>query len=97
MFARVTTAQGKPEQLEAAIRTFKEQIGSTYKKMPGFKGSYFLVDRKSGKIMGIALWETEESLRAINEAATKIRGGVLQAAAATQPAAVEIYEVAAQF
>ena len=57
MFARVTTNQIKPENLEAAVRNFKDLVGSVAKKLPGFKGSYLLVDRKTGKMVGIALWE----------------------------------------
>ena len=94
MYARVTTGQGKPEQIEAGIRNFREQIGSTAKNMAGFKGSYLLVDRKTGKMLGMALWDTEANLQASSKAAAQIRAGVMQAAAATKQPTVEIYEVA---
>jgi len=60
-----------------------------------FKGSYLLVDRKTGKQMGIALWETEADLNASAEAAKDLRAQHVQAATA-QPPKVEIYEVAVQ-
>jgi heme-degrading monooxygenase HmoA len=96
MFARVSIGQGKPEQIEAGIRNFREQVGSAAKKMAGFKGSYLLVDRKSGKMLGIALWDTEENLQASAKAAAQLRAGVMQAAATTKSPTVEIYEVAVQ-
>lgn len=96
MLARVTMSQGKPEQIEAGIRNFREKVGPVAKKMAGFKGSYLLVDRKIGKMLGIALWDTEENLQASAKAAAQLRAGVLQAAAATKPPVVEIYEVAVQ-
>ena len=92
----MTTGQGKPEQIEAGISNYREQVGSASKKMAGFKGSYLLVDRKSGKMLGIALWDTEENLQASAKAAGQIRAGVMQAAASTKPPTVEIYEVAVQ-
>jgi len=96
MFARVTIAQAEPDRIEAAIGNFREQVGAAAKKLTGFKGSYFLVDRKSGKIMGIALWDTEENLRASSEIAGQLRAGITKAAAAAKPPVVEIYEVAVQ-
>ena len=96
MFARVTIGQGKPEQIEAGIRNFRENVVPAAKKMAGFKGSYLLVDRKSGKILGIALWDTEKDLQASAMAAKQLSAGVTQAAAATKPPVVEIYEVAVQ-
>ena len=97
MFARVTTSQGKPGQIEAGINQFRESVGAVAKTIAGFKGSYLLVDRKSGKMLGIALWDTQENLRASETAAAKIRAGIAQAVASTAPPIVEIYEVAAQF
>jgi len=96
MFARVTISQGEPEQIEAGIRNYREHVGPAAKKMAGFKGSYLLVDRKSGKMLGLALWATEENLQASAKAAAELRAGVLRASAAIKPPTVEIYEVAVQ-
>lgn len=96
MFARVTTIEGSPERIDESIRLFKETVVPGASKIKGFKGSYFLVDRKTGKQMGVALWDTEADLNASVKAADQLRAGVSEAAAATNPPAVEIYEVAAQ-
>jgi hypothetical protein len=64
--------------------------------MAGFKGSYLLVDRQKGKMLGVALWDTMTNLQASAEAAKQLSAGVTQAAAATKPPTVEICEVAVQ-
>jgi heme-degrading monooxygenase HmoA len=97
MFARVTTNQIKPEQIEAAVRTFREQVGELSKKMTGFKGSYLLVERQTGKIVGVALWDKKEDLDASERVAADIRSRIRQASAASSTGTVEVYEVAAQF
>ena len=95
MFARVTMTEGSPAGIDAAIRFMQETVLPEAKKMQGFNGSYLLVDRKTGKQMGIVLWETEADLNASIEAAKRLRAQYVQAAAA-QPPKVEVYEVAVQ-
>jgi hypothetical protein len=96
MFARVTMNEGKPEQIEAGISNFRENVIPIARKMTGFKGSFLLVDRKSGKMMGIALWDTEKNLQASSEVAKQLRAGISQAVSSTRPPVIEIYEVAVQ-
>lgn len=95
MFARVTMTEGSPSGIEEAIRFMRETVLPEAKKLQGFKGSYLLVDRETGKQMGIALWETEANLNASIEVANRLRSQYVQAAAA-QPPKVEVYEVAVQ-
>ena len=73
----------------------RETVLPETRKMQGFKDSYLLVDRKTGKQMAIVLWETEADLNASVEAAQRLRAGYVQAADAGPPK-VEIYEVAVQ-
>jgi hypothetical protein len=96
MFARVITNQGKPEQIEAVLRYFRDSIQPAARKAAGFKGAYFLIDRKRGKTLGMALWDTEEHLQASAEMTAELGVGMAQAAAITRPPTVEVYEVAAQ-
>jgi heme-degrading monooxygenase HmoA len=95
MFARVTMTEGSPTGIDKAILFMRETVLPEGKKMKGFKGSYLLVDRKTGKQMGITLWETEADLNASTEAAKRLRAKFVQTASA-QPAKVELYEVAVQ-
>ncbi len=93
MFARVSTIFGKPERVEDGIRNYKEQVIPAAKKMTGFKEATLMVDRKSGKMIGITYWETEQDLQGSRLAADKLRAQGAQTAGTTQPPAVEIYEV----
>jgi hypothetical protein len=96
MFARVITSEGKPEQVETVLRYFRENIEPAARKAAGFKGAYFLVDRKSGKTLGMALWDTEEHLQASAQMTAELGVGMAQAAAITRPPTVAVYEVAVQ-
>jgi heme-degrading monooxygenase HmoA len=95
MFARVTITEGSPAGIDAAIRFMRETVLPQARSMQGFKGAYLLVDRKTGKGMGIALWETEADLNASTETANRLRAQYVQEATA-QPPKVEVYEVAVQ-
>jgi heme-degrading monooxygenase HmoA len=96
MFARVTTTKGSPDKVDESIRHVREETLPAAKKLGGFKGMYLLVDRKTGNDLAITLWETEADLKASTEAANRLRAQATQAAGATQPPKVDIYEIAIQ-
>jgi heme-degrading monooxygenase HmoA len=93
MYARLTTLEGSPDRIDDAIRYIQEQVLPQLQQMDGFKGFIALGDRQSGKVRGVALWESEEALRATDEAASRLRGGVADATGG-RVADVEQYEVA---
>lgn len=64
MYARVTTIEGSPDRMDDAKRHTQEQTLPQLQKMDGFKGFVALGDRHSGKLLGVAFWESEEALRA---------------------------------
>jgi hypothetical protein len=92
MYARVTTLEGPPERMDDATRFVQEQVLPLLQQLDGFKGFIALGDRQSGKLLGVALWESEEAFRATEEAAARIRGGAAEATGGTV-AGVENYEV----
>jgi heme-degrading monooxygenase HmoA len=96
MYARVSTLQGKPEQIENGIRGYRDQVLPAAKKMTGFKGAFLMVDRKSGKAVGVTLWDTEKDLQASTKAADQLRAQASQSISASKPPLVEIFEVAVQ-
>ena len=93
MYARVTTLEGPPDKIDDATRHVREQTLPQLQQMDGFEGFVTLVDRQSGKQLAVALWESEEALRATEEAVSSMRSGVAEAAGGTV-AGVERYEVA---
>ncbi len=92
MYARVTTIQGAPDKVDDARGHIQEQTLPQLQKMEGFKGFVALGDRQSGKLLGVSFWESEEALRATDEAVSSVRSGAAEAASGTV-ASVEEYEV----
>ncbi len=92
MYARVTTLEGPPDRMDDATRHVREQVLPQLQQMDGFKGFVALSDRQSGKVLGVAFWESEEVLRATEEAVSRVRSGAAEAAGGTV-ASVEQYEV----
>jgi hypothetical protein len=59
MHAQVTTVEASPAGLDDAIHFFREQVLERLRQMDGFQGFIALGDRRSGKLLGVALWENE--------------------------------------
>src|SRR5258705_7739221 len=68
MFARLGAWQGSPEELERWIERGREHVKPSIRQDAGLKAAYWLVDRESGKALIVTLWETEEAMRASEEA-----------------------------
>ena len=60
--------------------------------MDGFSGVIGLADRQSGRVVSVTLWETEEAMRASEEATNRLRENSAEATGETI-AGVERYEV----
>ena len=92
MYARVTTLEVPPDRIDEATSHVREQVLPQLSQMQGFKGFIALGNRQSGKVQGVAFWESEEALRATDEAVAGIREGAAAAASGTV-AGVEEFEV----
>ena len=92
MHARVTILEVPPDRMDDATRHVQEQVFPRLSQMEGFKGFIALGSTQSGKLEGVAFWESEEALRATDEAVVSIREGVAEAAGGTV-AGVEEFEV----
>jgi hypothetical protein len=55
----VTTVEASPARLDDAIRFFREQDLPRLRQKDGFEEFIALGDRRSGKLLGVALWENE--------------------------------------
>jgi hypothetical protein len=78
--------------MDDAARHVREQVIPRLQQMEGFKGFIALGDRQSGKLQGVALWESEDALRATEGSASQVRSDSAEAMGATV-AGVEEYEV----
>ena|SRR5215211_810834 len=74
MHARMTRYQGAtPESVDEALETKKGVLPTEFGQTEDMKGVVFLVDRESGDIIVMSLWQDEEALRASEDAATRLR------------------------
>jgi heme-degrading monooxygenase HmoA len=92
VFARVSTFEGSPEQVEELTRYASERVLPTLNELEGFNGILGLADRQSGRVLAVTLWETEEAMRTSEEAANRLRDESAEAASETK-VGVERYEV----
>jgi heme-degrading monooxygenase HmoA len=92
MHARVTTLEVPPDRMDDATRHVQEQVLPRLSQMEGFKGFIALGSRQSGKLQGVAFWESEQALRATDEAVVPVREGAAEATGGTV-ASVEEFEV----
>ncbi len=92
MFARMSTLQGPPDRVDEALTSVREQVLPAAKQMRGFKGMLAMVDRGSGKMVGITLWDDEDALRQSEEAANQLRSDSARAGSA-DIVSVERFEV----
>ena len=66
MYARLTTSHVPPSTIDKALRIVQDALPIT-KQPQGFKGGLALADERTGKLIGITVWETEAAMLA-NEA-----------------------------
>jgi hypothetical protein len=92
MHVRVTTLEVPPERIDDAKRHVKERVLPQLRQMEGFKGYVALGSSQSGKLQGVAFWESEQALRATDEAVVPVREGAAEATGGTV-VSVEEYEV----
>ena len=92
MHARVTTLEVPPERMDDATRHVREQVLPQLSQMEGFEGFVAPGSRHSGRLQGLASWESEGALRATDEAVVPIREGAAEAVDGTV-AGVEEFEV----
>jgi len=96
MFARVVTIQLKGDRLDEAVKFFKENMIPAATSQKGYQSGYLLTDRKTGKGISVAFWNSEEDIIA-NEESGWWQGQVDKFKDfLTAPVTREIYEVSAQ-
>jgi hypothetical protein len=89
LYARVATFESDPANVEGAINMVRHQVESG-DTPPGLEGAkmLMLVNRDSGKGLGVTLFESEDAMRRGDEALTAMNPG-----ASERRTSVEFYEV----
>ncbi len=92
MYARVATFESDPANLDEAITMLRGQVESDTTP-PGLEGAkmLMLVNRETGKGLGVTLFESEEAMRRGDEALNAMNPG-----ASERRVAVEFFEVPVQ-
>src|SRR5436190_19758412 len=91
VYARVATFQSDPANVDDAIRMVRGEVESD--TPPGLEGAkmLMLVDRETGKGLGVTLFESEDAMRRGDEALNAMNPG-----AGERRTSVEFYEVPVQ-
>jgi hypothetical protein len=92
MHARIATFESDPANVDDAISMVRAQVESG-ETPPGLEGAkmLMLVNRKTGKGVGITLFESEEAMRRGDEALNAMNPGGTE-----RRTSVEFYEVPVQ-
>ena len=97
MYARVTVVQGSPDKIERGIETFNREVLPTVKAVAGYKAAFLLADRKSGKGIGITLWESDEARQQGGRVVDQARAATITAMGGNVPPVEEFDVVASDF
>jgi len=92
MHARIATFESDPATIDDAIEMVRSEVGSG-DIPPGLKGAkmLMLVNRETGKGLGVTLFEDEEAMRRGDEALNAMNPGGTE-----RRTSVEFYEVPVQ-
>jgi len=91
MYARVATFQSEPADIDRAIEMVRDEVaGETPAGLEGAK-MLMLVDRETGKGVGITLFESEDAMRRGDEALNAMNPG-----GSERRTSVEFFEVPVQ-
>jgi heme-degrading monooxygenase HmoA len=99
MWARVSTFQGAAGLSDVEVQDITaratEKLLPGLRQVTGWQGVLNLIDRTTGKSLTITLWDTEDDMRASEEAASQIRAQAAEISR-EEVQGVERYEVAYQ-
>ena len=88
MYARIATFESDPSTVDDAIRMVREEVeGDTPEGLDGAK-MMMLVNRETGKGLGVTLFESEEAMRRGDEALNAMSPGGTE-----RRTSVEFFEV----
>ena len=93
MHARVTRLEASADALDEMTRQFEQHTVPVLEDLDGYQGYALLGDRETGLAMAITYWESEEALRASEDAVKQERERAAETAQAASGPTVERYEV----
>ena len=93
MYARVATFESDPAKVDEAIAMVRDEVGG--ETPPGLEGAkmLMLVNRETGKGVGVTLFETEEAMRRGDEALNAMNPGSTERRVSVEFFEVPVYTV----
>jgi hypothetical protein len=85
MFARSGSYHVDPALFDRALAFFETDFAKKYLASSGSAGGLLLGNRKTGKLLGISLWQGEADMNATEDVAQQVREGVQLAGNGTDP------------
>ena len=96
MHARLNRLEGSADRFDDTVRRTEEVIAPLLRELDGFQAFTVLGDRDSGTFIAISFWESEDAMRASEEAVKQPRKEAADAAEVASEPVVERYEVVLQ-
>jgi hypothetical protein len=93
MGARVVMYQVEPGMLDAALRHTREVTRPVARRRPGWRSVSIMVDRATGTVRVVSLWDSVEQARAADDDANFV-AALPHGQYATGPVTIEYFEVA---
>ncbi len=94
MHARLNTLQMDPQRIDDALRQVEQNDIPAFREIDGFRGFTVLADRSSGKVVATSYWDSEEQMRASEDAVKEARERAVDTGGASTEPQIERYEVA---
>jgi heme-degrading monooxygenase HmoA len=67
MYARVVTAHFEPEKADEIVQMWREFVAPSASQQAGFQGARLFLDRESGEVLSMGLWESRAHFEATVE------------------------------
>lgn len=93
MYARSTTINAAPASVDAGIAQVRDEVMPMLMEMDGCIGLSMIVDRESGRCIATSAWQSEEAMRASDEALRPVRERIAETMGGSGPQ-VQEWEIA---
>ena len=93
MYARTGTYHVDPAHLEEALAAFQTPSARAYHGSGGARGGLLLVNRATGKLLGISFWADASAMDDSEDGAQRLREDVQRAGRGTDQIAREDWEI----
>ena len=64
MIVRIASVQVPPERIDEIVSRYGETVRPIHQQLEGLRNHYVLVDKHSGRMRFIGLWDSQEALEA---------------------------------